>query len=65
MSITGTNDARVCEDCKSTMCRMWRGAVLTSNPPQYPLEWHCQCGRVEQAGSVTTMTGSSCGRCDS
>jgi hypothetical protein len=40
----------LCPKCGARMLRRGTGMMLASNPPQYPLEWHCGCGHREPGG---------------
>lgn len=38
--------------CGKNMTKQDTGIVLASSPPQYPMQWRCECGNVEDAGII-------------
>jgi hypothetical protein len=42
-------ETKSCE-CGKKMIKRYFGMVLMTNPPQYPYDWWCGCGRTENAG---------------
>lgn len=40
-----------CPECPAVMIRRPSGVILTSNPPQTGMEWHCYaCGYTRESG---------------
>lgn len=37
-------------ECGKLMIKRYENRVLMSNPPQYPWQWWCGCGKTKEGG---------------